>query len=165
MNTATVIIGDRKFDVAVDDNGGVSVGGIGGDAVIRESEPGVYSLVMEGRSYRIVARRNESGYVVLAAGSEQTVMVETERTRLIRQYAGAPVTTHQRMEVHAPMPALVGRILVKPGDEVGSGQPLLVLEAMKMENEIKAHQAGTVKEVMVTRGQTVEKGELLLVFG
>jgi biotin carboxyl carrier protein len=60
------------------------------------------------------------------------------------------------------MPALVVRVEVKAGDEVREGQGLLVLEAMKMENEIRSPQAGKVREVFVSNGKAVEKGELLL---
>jgi biotin carboxyl carrier protein len=60
------------------------------------------------------------------------------------------------------MPALVVRVEVKVSDEVKVGQGLVILEAMKMENEIKSHQSGRVKEIYVAKGKPVEKGELLL---
>ena len=60
------------------------------------------------------------------------------------------------------MPALVVKVEVSVGEEVKEGQGLLILEAMKMENEIKCHQAGKVKEILVSKGKPVEKGELLM---
>lgn len=59
------------------------------------------------------------------------------------------------------MPALVVKIEVSVGDEIVSGQGLIILEAMKMENEIKSHSAGVIKEIYVTHGKPVERGELL----
>jgi biotin carboxyl carrier protein len=60
------------------------------------------------------------------------------------------------------MPALVVRIEVKVGDEVKEGKGLVILEAMKMENELRAHQSGRVKQIFVEEGKPVEKGQLLL---
>ncbi len=63
----------------------------------------------------------------------------------------------------APMPGTVLRILVKEGQEVQAGDVLMVVEAMKMENEVKAHSAGTVKEIMVTEGKSVQTGDPLII--
>jgi biotin carboxyl carrier protein len=88
--------------------------------------------------------------------------------------AAVDVRRHQRgdaggvsksgaQRITAPMPGRVVRILVKPGDEVAHRQGLIVVEAMKMENELGAPKAGKVKEVAVTEGQSVEAGRLLIV--
>ena len=65
-------------------------------------------------------------------------------------------------EIHSPMPGLVLDVVVKEGDEVKEGDSLLILEAMKMENVIKAPANGTIASIQVTKNQSVEKGELLL---
>ncbi len=64
--------------------------------------------------------------------------------------------------IKAPIPGLIGRILVTPGQTVEAGQPIVVLEAMKMENEIRASRAGTVRKISVQIGQTVVLGEMLV---
>ena len=64
----------------------------------------------------------------------------------------------------APMPGLVGRVQVQPGEQVAAGAPLVVLEAMKMENELKAGAPGVVKSVRVVSGEAVEKGQVLVEF-
>ena len=64
--------------------------------------------------------------------------------------------------VKAPIPGLIARVLVAPGQTVETGQPLLVLEAMKMENELRAPRGGTVQAVKVKPGQTVTLGELMV---
>jgi biotin carboxyl carrier protein len=82
-----------------------------------------------------------------------------------RSRHGAPseVSTTGAHRVMAPMPGRVVRVLVKPGDEVAPRQGLVVIEAMKMENELSSPRAGTVREVTVSEGASVEAGRLLAV--
>lgn len=75
--------------------------------------------------------------------------------------AGAPATGPQR--IVAPMPGKVVRVLVKPGDDVKARQGLVVVEAMKMENELRAARDGRVRDVAVTEGQSVDAGAMLLI--
>jgi biotin carboxyl carrier protein len=88
-----------------------------------------------------------------------TVLVNGRRSRRAADSAGA--AGEQR--ITAPMPGKVLRILVRPGDDVALRQPLVVVEAMKMENELMSPKAGRVKEVAVTEGQSVEAGRLLVI--
>jgi biotin carboxyl carrier protein len=74
---------------------------------------------------------------------------------------GAPAAGERR--VSAPMPGRIVRVLVRAGDTVAAGQPLVVVEAMKMENELKSPKAGRVKEVSVGEGMSIEAGRLLVV--
>ena len=83
--------------------------------------------------------------------------------RRYRRAGGGPVAAAGELRVVAPMPGRVLRVLVKPGDVVEARQGLVVVEAMKMENEITAAKAGKVKEVAVAPGQSVESGRLLVV--
>ncbi len=123
----------------------------------------LFSVVLDGRSIRILAERSADGLQVFCGGSEHTVTVETERSRLLRAYGSKSGQASRKTEIHAPMPALIVRVLVSVGDSVVEGQTLLVLEAMKMENELKADCAGKIKQVSATQGKPVEKGELLVV--
>jgi|WetSurMetagenome_2_1015567.scaffolds.fasta_scaffold27234_2 biotin carboxyl carrier protein len=161
--TYTVHLAGREYAVDVDASGRWSIDGADGHPVVERTAPGEYAVVLRGERHRIVARRTEGGYLVLLEGTQCGVTVETERTRLIRKYARAEGTVEHRLEIHAPMPALVGRLLVAPGESVCAGQTLLVLEAMKMENEIKSHRNAKVKEITVAPGRTVEKGQLLII--
>lgn len=83
--------------------------------------------------------------------------------RRYRRGGGGPVAATGDVRVVAPMPGRIVRVLVKPGDRVEARQGLVVVEAMKMENEIAAARAGVVKEVAVSAGQSVESGRLLVV--
>ena len=88
-----------------------------------------------------------------------------ERTQLLEKMGMSVAAATGSGDVNAPMPGKVLQVLVEPGHTVEEGQPLLVLEAMKMENVIKATAAGTVSEVPVNEGDAVEKGSLLVGFG
>ena len=83
--------------------------------------------------------------------------------RRYRRGGGGPAAAAGELRVVAPMPGRVLRVLVAPGDQVEAGQLLVVVEAMKMENELKAAKAGTVKAVAVAPGQSVESGRLLVI--
>jgi pyruvate carboxylase subunit B len=98
-------------------------------------------------------------------GAVRELSVEDERSRHIRLLVGAGKASDGHATLKAPMPGMVLRVHVKPGDPVAVGTPLLVLEAMKMENEFKADAAGTVRAVLVQAGQAVEKGARLLELG
>jgi biotin carboxyl carrier protein len=132
-------------------------------AEVTRSGASAYSVLLDGHSYRVLSRVNGGKYDVLCEGVSVEAEVQSERTRLLKQYAVASSDAKEKSEVHAPMPALVVRVEVEPGEEVERGQGLIVLEAMKMENELKAARPGRVKAVLVQRGRPVEKGELLLV--
>jgi len=121
----------------------------------------VRSLVIEGRQFEVsVLRQNASKYNVSHQGSIDEVEVLDPLTYLAergsaRQRGDGP------QQVPAYMPGRVVEILVQAGESVQAGQGLIVLEAMKMENEIQAEREAVVKRVLVTAGQTVEGGDLL----
>jgi biotin carboxyl carrier protein len=123
-------------------------------------EPGVYSLLMGGKSYEVRVVRGGQASTVVAGGCRFSVEVRDPRnaTRGSRGALGAG-----RQKITAPMPGKVIRVLVSKGDVVEPGQGLVVVEAMKMQNEMKASHAGHVTEVRVHDGDTVGAGETLVV--
>ena len=122
------------------------------------------SLKVGARQVKVVAAAGDEGFDVIAGDFRGSVSVESERGRMLRRYARSTGGSGARLEVHAPMPAMVIKLEVSVGDEVRPGQPLIVLEAMKMENEILAQGAGRVKAIYASPGKSVNKGELLLLF-
>lgn len=162
MGTVFVTNGEREFRVAVHQDGRIELDGMPVDAAMEELGPGTFSILVGGRSHRLAVSENGDGFEMLMDGVVVRMSVATERERLLKQYATTAAAGKHRFEVRAPMPAMVTRIEVKAGDDVTEGQGLIILEAMKMENEIRSHQAGRVKEVCVSQGKAVEKGELLL---
>lgn len=87
--------------------------------------------------------------------------IADERTRVIRAMSSNSESATRKI-VLAPMPGLVVRLLVEPGEAVSAGQGVVVVEAMKMENELRAPMAGTIATIEVAPGATVEKGALLV---
>ena len=128
------------------------------EADVEAPEPGVYSVVMNGRAYDARIEENARGLVVVIDGFRFEIDVRDPR-RLARR------SGRQGREggetITAPMPGKVVRVLVAPGDAVEAGQGLVVVEAMKMQNEMKASLAGRVATVPAREGATVAAGEVL----
>lgn len=97
-------------------------------------------------------------------GERWDVEVVDERTRYIRSLTGGSAGRRGGGILKAPMPGLVLRVQVTPGQNVAAGTGVIVLEAMKMENELKAVGAGVVRAVRVSAGEAVEKGQVLIEF-
>jgi biotin carboxyl carrier protein len=126
-------------------------------------DPGLYSLLIGGRSYEIDLLKVEDALMVLVDGQPFRVEIQEERERRLRAAAGKADLKAGKRVVAAPMPGKVVRVLVRPGDAVRPGEGLVVVEAMKMENELRAPLAGTVKEIRVEEGRAVSGGEVLVV--
>lgn len=114
--------------------------------------------------HRVVVRRGATRgvYTLWLDGHRFEVEALDERARAIRELSGSAAGPAGPAPLKAPMPGLIVRINVQAGDTVQAGQGLVVMEAMKMENELRATAAGKVKAVIVTPGTAVEKGALLI---
>jgi acetyl/propionyl-CoA carboxylase alpha subunit len=162
----TVSIADREIEVVVTGDD-VKVNGRAIRAHI-EPLPGtpMYVLSLDGQLHSVVARNgaNEKrGYFDLSTGGYRfAALALDERARAIREIAGGEEKASGPAHLMAPMPGLIVRVNVSAGDQVQAGQGLVVMEAMKMENELRATVAGTVRRVAVNPGSAVEKGALLL---
>ncbi|HEY3294209.1 MAG TPA: biotin/lipoyl-containing protein [bacterium] len=116
----------------------------------------------DGDMFRAVFERTPESFVSYQ-GRELPVAIETDRERLLKQFLGGAEEVHQHAEVRASMPGLIVRIGAEIGGHVTKGHAVIILEAMKMENEIRAPIDGTVREIRVRKGQPVEKGDVLMV--
>ncbi len=114
--------------------------------------------------HRLVVRRGERRglYTIWVDGHRYEVNALDERTRTVQDLAAASGGPRGPAPLIAPMPGLIVRVSVAPGDTVVAGAGLIVMEAMKMENELRAPAAGTVKAVNVQPGTAVEKGTVLV---
>jgi pyruvate carboxylase subunit B len=158
-----VTIGDRTLEVDLGPDG-ARVDGRAVSAELREL-PGtpVRHLLADGRSLPLVATPVEAGIWELhVEGARHRVEVVDERTRAIRSMTGQSAAPRGPAPVRAPMPGLVTRVEVAPGDTVRAGQGVVVIEAMKMENELRVDADAIVEQVLVTPGQPVEKGVVLV---
>jgi len=119
-------------------------------------------LRVDGRTVAVTARKDDGTWTVELEGRTFDVRVEDERARAIRELAGSVQPDSVARNLVAPMPGLIMTIAVSEGDEVAKGEGLVIMEAMKMENELTAKAAGRVTAVHITVGQTVNKDEVLL---
>ena len=122
---------------------------------------GLSSLLVGGESHEVGIEKRDGGYTIVFPGESFTVdlAAAARGTTAPARHAPGPA------RVVAPMPGRVVRVLAEPGADVVAGQGLFVIEAMKMENEIKAPRAGRLQELAVREGQAVEAGALLAVVG
>jgi pyruvate carboxylase subunit B len=114
--------------------------------------------------HRVVVRRGgqRGDYTLWVDGYRFDLEALDERTAVIREMTKLSAKPAGPLPLIAPMPGMITRILVQVGDAVAQGQGLVVMEAMKMENELRAATAGKVKSVGVTAGVAVEKGTVLI---
>ena len=152
---------DAEFHAA-EGTARLSIDGQAHEAEVREPEPGLYTILLRNRVFRCAVERLPTGNrEILIDGRRIPVVVEDPKRR--RAGAGASAGAGGRATLIAPMPGKVVRILLQPGDEVAADQGVLIVEAMKMQNEVQSPKAGKVAEIRVAEGQTVNAGETLAV--
>ena len=123
----------------------------------------IHSLLLDGRSYRLSARHVEREQWELQVGGQYvTAVVVEERMRAIRDMTDSRQVPSGPSPVVAPMPGMVMRVEVAEGDVVEAGQGIVIMEAMKMENELTAQAQGVVSRIYVAEGQAVEKDKVLV---
>jgi len=154
---------DKQFLIEIIDDKHVSVDGKFYE-VDFESVSGqpVYSLIVDGRSHESYVAPGDHDWQVLIRGRLYPVTVEDEREKRLRSAAGGGVAETGEFHLRAPMPGLVVAILVTEGQVIKKGQVLLILESMKMQNELKSSRDGTVGRIRVKAGETVEQKQTLL---
>jgi biotin carboxyl carrier protein len=131
----------------------------GREANVENPERGAYSILMDGRSYDAYVEETPAGLVVTIQGHRFDVEVRDPR-RFVRK-SGADAGEGVQ-SIAATMPGKIVRVLVAAGDSVEAGQGLVVVEAMKMQNEMRAPRAGRVVSVAAREGATVAAGETLI---
>ena len=133
---------------------------VNADAV--EIAPNTLSLLLEGQSYEVHITPSPDGVLKLQTGLQEFT-AEVVDPRAWRGRRHGALEAEGRQQVVAPMPGKVVRVLVEVGDKVEAGQGLLVVEAMKMQNEIRSPKSGTVERLHVKEGQPVNAGEALCI--
>jgi biotin carboxyl carrier protein len=122
----------------------------------------VFSLLIEGKSYEAHINPAEEGWEVLLQGRFYTAQVEDEREKRLRASGGARIVEGGEFHLKAPMPGLVVAVMVEDGMKIEKGQVLVILESMKMQNELKSPKAGIVSRIKVKPGERVEQKATLL---
>jgi biotin carboxyl carrier protein len=149
LDESHVRLGDKIYEVDFD-----SIG-----------EQPVYSVLVDGSSYEAYVYPNENNWQVLLFGRFYPAHVEDERERRLRLASESSISDRTEYFLKAPMPGLVVSIPVKEGQEVEKGDVLVVLESMKMQNELRSPRAGTVSRLRVSTGDNVEQHDTLLNVG
>jgi propionyl-CoA carboxylase alpha chain len=119
------------------------------------------SFLLGARQRELLAAATDDGVWLAIGGFEYHAEVLDDTHARLASVAGGRAASHVRRELKAPMPGLLVKVLCSPGDQIEAGQPLAVLQAMKMENELSLPRGGTVIAVTAQAGQTVEQGQVL----
>lgn len=156
MPNYEIVTNGRNYPVSAEDLSNLDLVATG---------PRSYHLLRDGKSYAIELLQFQPELKKLSLrvnGRDLHLEVSDETDILVKQLGFSTTETNLSKDVMAPMPGLVLDIMVAPGDTVEAGTPLLILEAMKMENVLKADGDGTIENITVTKGEAVEKRQLLI---
>ncbi|MFU8806725.1 MAG: acetyl-CoA carboxylase biotin carboxyl carrier protein subunit [Bradymonadaceae bacterium] len=155
---------ERRFEVETLEDGRYRVNTPEGDELIIDAyapNVGQLHLLVGERAYDVDVRENGEGYGVRLGGEAHHVDVLNERQRRM-QIAGTGGKKGGGPDLTSPMAGKVVAVNVEPGEVVDQGQAVIIIEAMKMENDLKAHKSGKVERVHVEAGQLVEIGDVLV---
>lgn len=153
----------REYIIEILDERHIKVNGVPFE-VDFESVEGqlLHSLLVDGHSYEAYVYPAEDGWQVLLRGSLYQLHVEDERERRLRSALGSRPLERGEFHLKAPMPGLIVSVPVKEGQRVAKGDVLVILESMKMQNELRSPREGTVVRLRVKSGDSVEQRETLL---
>ncbi|MCH8066020.1 MAG: biotin/lipoyl-binding protein [Chloroflexi bacterium] len=168
-STYRLTLGDEEHELEVEEHDGSFRVRLGDEwyplELERIGETARYSLLLNHRPYDVFAEEGPQGYHIVIGPRRFAITTPT----LVRgRRAGGPEDLEAPMDagewvLTSPMAGVIREVLVEPGDEVEAGQVIVVIEAMKMQNDLHARRAGTVKAVYASAGQQVEQGTKLVV--
>jgi biotin carboxyl carrier protein len=159
-----VTINDQTYEIEIDIEGEISVDGEHLVVDLQSlSGQSVYSLILDGKSYEAFLNQTKSGTEVMLRGQRYMVDIEDEGTRRLREVSGALKIQSGEIQLKAPMPGLIISIPVEEGQEVSKGENLIVLESMKMQNELKSPRKAKVTGVRVKPGDNVDQNDILII--
>ena len=144
---------DGRFRVTID--------GQAREVDAKQIRPGTWSLVLDGDSFVVDLDKRRAGIAASVGASEAMLQVEDALHRRLAN-AASPRGAARGETIRAPIAGKVVKVLVAVGDQVAPGSPVIVLEAMKMENELVSERGGTVAQVAKQAGQAVDTGDLLV---
>jgi acetyl/propionyl-CoA carboxylase alpha subunit len=125
----------------------------------------VYSLILNGCSYEALVQPSDEGLEVLLQGQFHLINVEDERQRRLRQTSGPQLSKRGEFHLKSPMPGLIISVGVREGQTVSKGDRLIVLESMKMQNELRSPLDGVIRSLRIKSGDSVEQNQVLLTVG
>lgn len=162
MINYTVTIAQQKVEFSLD-GGYIKLNNKYIDADIIKISECEYSIIANGLSFHCFFDRDSENDVVVYNGNHYPISAFGLREKLLETLNSGKDTDHKELLIKAPMPGLIAKIIKSEQDQIHEGEGILVVEAMKMENEIKAPKSGVVKKIFVKEKQAVEKGDSLFI--
>ncbi len=156
-------VDSNEYEVEITEKGILLDGKLVEVDLMQSGIPELLSVLYGGRSYEMLVNADRFNYTVNLRGELFHVQVEDERARRLNRGRKLPALPEGELAVLAPIPGLVVKVLVQDGDPIEEGQSLIILEAMKMENELRSMRNGIVKSVLVAPGQRVEQNAALII--
>ena len=156
------IINDKQFEIEIQNDGTLLVNGEQREVDFYSLDPSLYSVITENQSYAVVIEEQHGEYQVQMRGHLFTGHVLDERAQLLASRRGGGKTETGEISIKAPMPGLIAALPVSEGQAVKAGDTVVILESMKMHNELKAPRDGVVQRISVEVGHSVEQNKLLV---
>lgn len=156
-------VNDHEFTIDVNREGEVTVDGANYAVDIQGvGDHSLYSIIIDGRSYDVFIDERDEDFLVVLWGGLFEVKVQDERTRRLAGLRRGPVAPVGEVLMKAPMPGVVVEVPVSEGQPVETGDIVVVLESMKMQNELKSPRPGVVHNVRVTVGDRVDQNQIMV---
>jgi acetyl/propionyl-CoA carboxylase alpha subunit len=163
MNEFVVSLNNNKHSVKILKDGAVEINGRKVEAELSKINNCAYLLKINEKPYEVVCNILDNGnYGLLLEGWYFESTVRTSLQETAAELMNNKLKESHKSEFKAPMPGLVLKIKKQKGDYVKIGEPLIILEAMKMENELRSTSEGTITSINVTEGNSVEKNSIIL---
>lgn len=156
------IINETRFEIDIEKDGTIKVNGQPRTVDFLPLTGALYSMLTDDNSYEVLVEEIENNVEVILRGRLYNATVMDERAMLLAETRGELGGEHGEVAVKAPMPGLIVAVTVDEGMAVTKGQTVIILESMKMQNELKAPKDGTVQRIHVAHGQSVEQNKPLL---
>ena len=167
MSHYTVSVNTRHYEISMEASA-TTVNGEGFQPEVAVLGPGKLHVVWKRRSYSaevLESHPAEKAFRIRVNRNTYTLQVRDRYDALLREL-GMDAGSHRHInEVKAPMPGLVLRVMIEPGQAIRKGDTLLILEAMKMENVLKAPSDGVVSKILVSKGDKVKKNQVMVNMG
>ncbi len=160
------IVNDQKYVIEIGHEGQIEVDGQEYDIDFEQlSEGGILSLLLNNRSLEAIVEERELSWEVLIYGELYSVQVQDERAYRLAKERGVKTVDRGEARIKSPMPGLIIEIPVEVGQLVKKGDKVVILESMKMENELRSPKNGVIHNILVENGASVEKNQILLIIG
>jgi biotin carboxyl carrier protein len=156
-------VGERQYTIEINRDDQITIDGVAYPIDLRAIDEATFSLLIDHASHEALVESANGDLQVLLRGRQYTARVEDERASRLSRSGGGLHTGSGEVTIKSPMPGLIVSIVVNEGEAVKKGQTIVVLESMKMENELKAPRDGTIASIKVTPRQSVEQGQPLVV--